>query len=46
MVGKDKIGESKAIELERANEHSNPAAEDKGFADVTDLKNEDFIYVY
>ncbi|KAF2837589.1 MFS general substrate transporter [Patellaria atrata CBS 101060] len=45
MVGKDKIGQMKATDMEdntgthrRVGEHS--------FADMTDLKNEDFIFVY
>lgn len=46
MIGKDKIGQNKAIELENGTDATDPVAQDKGFADVTDLKNEDFIYVY
>lgn len=44
MVGKDKLGETKAIELEE--DRYQAVTEDKGFADVTDLLNEDFQYVY
>lgn len=44
MVGKDKLGEAKAIELEE--DRQQDVTEDKGFADVTDLLNEDFQYVH
>lgn len=46
MIGKDKIGHAKTIELENGQASNDAQTEDKGFADVTDLKNEDFIYVY
>lgn len=44
MVGKDRLGETKAIELEE--DRHQAVTEDKGFADITDLLNEDFQYVY
>ncbi|KAF7591561.1 hypothetical protein BBP40_001441 [Aspergillus hancockii] len=45
MLSKEKAG--KAMELEDANAIPQPErTEDKGFSDTTDLKNEDFIYVY
>lgn len=47
MMDKDKMVESKAIELEdvRAPQHRT-LEEDNALHDVTDLNNEDFIYVY
>ena len=46
MLAKSKIETSKAVELEDVNEAPRRDTVDKGFADTTDLKNEDFIYVY
>lgn len=47
MLTKEKILESKAIELEDANAPQHRALEeDNALHDVTDLNNEDFIYVY
>lgn len=50
MMDKEKVrsGKAVAMELEEAGRTNNTAAiaEDKGFDDTTDLKNEDFIYVY
>jgi len=50
MVDKDKVrsGKAVAMELEEAGQTNTktPIAEDKGLDDSTDLKNEDFIYVY
>lgn len=46
MLAKSKIETSKAVELEDVNEPPRRDTVDKGFADTTDLKNEDFIYVY
>ncbi|KAJ4393552.1 hypothetical protein N0V93_002764 [Gnomoniopsis smithogilvyi] len=47
MVTKEKIAESKAVEIENAQfpEHRT-LEEDNALHDVTDLCNEDFIYVY
>ncbi|OJJ06749.1 hypothetical protein ASPVEDRAFT_140207 [Aspergillus versicolor CBS 583.65] len=45
MLGKNKIQASKAAEVEDAGKGESPGV-DKGFLDMTDLKNEDFIYVY
>lgn len=45
MVRKDKIEASKAAEVEDAGKGESREV-DKGFLDMTDLKNEDFIYVY
>ncbi|KIX04558.1 uncharacterized protein Z518_05428 [Rhinocladiella mackenziei CBS 650.93] len=45
MVGKDKIGINKAVELEEGR-NGELRANDNGFSDLTDLQNEDFIYVY
>lgn len=44
MVGKDKLGTTKFVEAEEGRQHD--GTEDKGFADMTDLLNEDFQYVY
>lgn len=38
--------EGKALELEEVAPAPPAPTEDKGFSDTTDLKNEDFIYVY
>lgn len=49
MMDKEKVrtGKAVAMELEEAGQPPRTAAaDDKGFDDVTDLKNEDFIYVY
>jgi hypothetical protein len=47
MVGKDKLEDSKAVDMEEAQPSSRQdIADDKGLADITDLRNEDFIYVY
>lgn len=43
MMTQDKREAGKAVELEDV---TPPPAEDKGFLDTTDLKNEDFIFVY
>ncbi|BCS30464.1 putative MFS transporter [Aspergillus puulaauensis] len=45
MVRKDQIQASKAAEVEDAGKGGSREV-DKGFLDMTDLKNEDFIYVY
>lgn len=47
MVGKDKMVQSKAVEIEdvSAPQHRS-LEEDNALHDVTDLNNEDFIYVY
>ncbi|RYO82527.1 hypothetical protein DL762_006582 [Monosporascus cannonballus] len=45
MMRKEKMAESKGAELEQ-HEHSRGVEEDRGLQDVSDLKNEDFIYVY
>lgn len=47
MLAKDKMEGSKAVELENAGAPQHRALEeDNALHDVTDLKNEDFIYVY
>lgn len=47
MMRKDKMVESKAIELEDvAAPQQRALDEDNALHDVTDLNNEDFIYVY
>jgi hypothetical protein len=46
MVRKDQLVESKAVELEDIRDQKTSVESDKGLLDVTDLMNEDFIYVY
>jgi hypothetical protein len=46
MLRKNEVQESKALELEDVGAERDRNAVDKGFLDTTDLKNEDFIYVY
>lgn len=44
MMKKQQISAGKGDEIEESQHHD--ISTDKGFADITDLKNEDFIYVY
>lgn len=47
MITKDKMEESKAVELEDARGTTHRTLEeDNALHDMTDIKNEDFIYVY
>ncbi|KAL4997569.1 major facilitator superfamily domain-containing protein [Aspergillus recurvatus] len=49
MLGTNRLQESKAAEAENGDEtqaKGETSVVDKGFLDTTDLKNEDFIYVY
>lgn len=47
MISKDKMQASKAVEVEDAQlPQHRTLAEDRGLLDLTDLKNEDFVYVY
>lgn len=47
MVTKEKMAESKAVEIEHAeSSQQGSLEEDNALHDVTDLNNEDFIYVY
>lgn len=47
MVAQDKKAESKAVEIEDATSPQHRSLEeDNALHDVTDLNNEDFIYVY
>ncbi|KAJ6024376.1 Major facilitator superfamily domain general substrate transporter [Penicillium herquei] len=46
MVDTEKLRESKAMEVEDIKDQRAAVENDKGLLDVTDLKNEDFIYVY
>jgi hypothetical protein len=46
MMTKNKIETNKAVELEDINESPDLSVADNGFSDMTDLQNEDFIYVY
>lgn len=46
MMTKNKIETNKAVELEGFNESRDQNVTDNGFADMTDLRNEDFVYVY
>lgn len=46
MLTKDKMETSKVVELEDVRDIRDRNVTDKGFADITDLRNEDFIFVY
>ncbi|CAG8184013.1 unnamed protein product [Penicillium olsonii] len=46
MLRKDQIKANEAAGLENDKNQKNSVDQDKGLLDVTDLKNEDFIYVY
>ena len=47
MMRKDEMADSKAVELEESHaQHQRSLEEDNALHDMTDLKNEDFIYVY
>ncbi|KAJ5652672.1 allantoate permease [Penicillium longicatenatum] len=46
MLAKDEMKANKVVELEDVRDIQNRNVADKGFADITDLRNEDFIYVY
>lgn len=46
MIRKDQLVESKAVEIEDVRDQKFSVESDKGLLDVTDLMNEDFIYVY
>ena len=52
MVRKKAVEQGKVVEVEDVNVNVNVTGErvgvdgDKGFSDTTDLKNEDFIFVY
>ena len=50
MMGRGQMQNSKAVEVEGAGGAGEPARrrldEDNAMKDMTDLKNEDFIYVY
>lgn len=46
MLRKDQLQANKAVELESVQDQKASVEQDKGLLDVTDLKNEDFIYVY
>lgn len=46
MLRKDQIKANEAADLENDKNQKNSVDQDKGLLDVTDLKNEDFIYVY
>ncbi|KAJ5747603.1 uncharacterized protein N7511_009299 [Penicillium nucicola] len=46
MLGKDQLKNSKAIEVEDIRDQKVSVEEDNGLHDMTDLKNEDFVYVY
>jgi hypothetical protein len=48
MLGKNQMEDSKAVEVEDGATTRRPKAleEDNALRDMTDLRNEDFIYVY
>lgn len=45
MLQKSEVSAAKGLELE-AGEHVDEQSNDNGFSDLTDMQNEDFIYVY
>lgn len=47
MLRKKAVEQGKVLEVEDVNVNVNVlGGNDKGFSDMTDLKNEDFIFVY
>ncbi|KAJ5253871.1 hypothetical protein N7524_011051 [Penicillium chrysogenum] len=46
MLNKDKRKQTKAVELEDIRDQKVSVEQDNGLQDMTDLKNEDFVYVY
>jgi hypothetical protein len=46
MLGKEQLKETKVMELEDVRDQKVSVEEDNGLQDMTDLKNEDFVYVY
>lgn len=46
MLGKGQMADSKMVGVEDAAINQRRVEEDNGLKDMTDLKNEDFIYVY
>lgn len=46
MMAKSQMEDSKTGELEEGGRGKKALDEDKGLQDMTDLQNEDFIYVY
>lgn len=46
MLDKDQRKETKTVELEDIRDQKVSVEEDNGLQDMTDLKNEDFVYVY
>lgn len=47
MLRKKAVEQGKVLEVEDVNVNVNVLGDnDKGFSDMTDLKNEDFIFVY
>lgn len=46
MIRNRDTQESKAVEIEQHEQQPRGLEEDKGLQDLSDLKNEDFIYVY
>lgn len=45
MLKKTEVSAAKGLELE-SGEHNVGQSNDNGFSDLTDMQNEDFIYVY
>jgi hypothetical protein len=46
MMAKNQMENSKAVEVEEGNRRQKTLEEDNALQDMTDLQNEDFIYVY
>ena len=46
MMGRKEMQESKGAEVEQHEHQTRGLEEDRGLQDLSDLQNEDFIYVY
>lgn len=46
MMAKNQMEDSKAVEIEEVSRRQKALEEDNALRDMTDLQNEDFIYVY
>ncbi|KAH7344269.1 major facilitator superfamily domain-containing protein [Pyrenochaeta sp. MPI-SDFR-AT-0127] len=46
MLKKDELTQGKGIDVEDGEGQTGPGGNDNGFSDLTDMANEDFIYVY
>ena len=46
MMAKNQMEDSKTVEIEEVSRRQKALEEDNALRDMTDLQNEDFIYVY